>query len=247
MKIIADLHYYYYLGKDKDLFNKVADQPITPTLYNVLELSTTQNTHKIEDNVRDAHRTLIHFSGNMIVEPPFLYIAKHFCEIDFDVEKEYGSIFDFSSAIANGEKIDPDKIANFNAWAKDMRSNAVFIAGKINEELEVIRPNIKNKNEHRKKDTTQITLKLISSLVETASKGKCDLYDKDASQFELLIKTWDYFFKELELSKRKMKPNDVVDLLMLAYVNPGDKFWTNEDFWIEMIVKGGMEEYLFKI
>ena len=89
-------------------------------------------------------------------------------------------------------------------------------------------------------------MSLINNLVVNATKGGCDLLEKDLGCIELLVKTMDYFFKELELSQQKMKPNDLADLSMLAYVQPGDQFWTNEKQWVRMITNAGCGDYLFK-
>jgi hypothetical protein len=247
MKIIADTHIFYYLGLDPELFEKVSAEPISPNIYNILELSSTPNLIKIEDEVREAHRKLIHYNDHLILEPPFIYIAKMFCDVDFFAEKQFGDFFKFSSAIANGAKVDPHKIELYHAWAKDIRSNGDVAAEFANKKLEEIRPNIIDKKAHRKKDTIQVTLSLIRSLVIDASKGGCDVTEKDLSGIELLVRTMDFFFKELEVSQQKMKPNDLADLFMLAYVQPGDKFWTTEKQWIRMIADAGCEEYLFKI
>jgi hypothetical protein len=50
----------------------------------------------------------------------------------------------------------------------------------------------------------------------------------------------------MELSKMNMKPNDWFDLAILAYVRPGDKFWTEDNRLIQMIKEAGCEHYLYK-
>lgn len=65
-------------------------------------------------------------------------------------------------------------------------------------------------------------------------------------KIELLVLTMDIFFKTMELSKMNMKPNDWFDLAILAYVRPGDKFWTEDNRLIQMIKEAGCEHYLYK-
>lgn len=62
---------------------------------------------------------------------------------------------------------------------------------------------------------------------------------------ELLIKTLDHFFKTLETSGMKVQANDWYDFAILAYIQPGDKYWTREKRWINLIKDAGCEEYLY--
>ena len=41
------------------------------------------------------------------------------------------------------------------------------------------------------------------------------------------------------------KENDLNDLFILAYVRRGDKYWTKDQKWIDLIKEAGCEEYLF--
>ena len=44
----------------------------------------------------------------------------------------------------------------------------------------------------------------------------------------------------------KMVPNDWYDLTLLAYVEPGDKYWTKEGKWNQLIREAGCAAYLFE-
>ena len=44
----------------------------------------------------------------------------------------------------------------------------------------------------------------------------------------------------------KIKDNDWFDFSILAYVQPGDKYWTNDRKWLRLIKEAGCEEYLYE-
>ena len=50
---------------------------------------------------------MIHFSDNLIIEPQFQDIAKVSCGLQYRLDEHFGNCFEFSSAIANGKKINP--------------------------------------------------------------------------------------------------------------------------------------------
>ena len=65
-------------------------------------------------------------------------------------------------------------------------------------------------------------------------------------EYELLVLVLDKFSKELEIGERKWQRNDLFDLFNLAYVRRGDKYWTNEKKWINIIKAVGCEHYLYQ-
>jgi hypothetical protein len=50
----------------------------------------------------------------------------------------------------------------------------------------------------------------------------------------------------LETSKMKIQANDWFDFAMLAYVQPGDKYFTYEKRWNRLIEEAGCGDYLFQ-
>ena len=50
---------------------------------------------------------------------------------------------------------------------------------------------------------------------------------------------------DLETGAKIMKANDWMDLFQLIYVQPSEKYWTREKYWIEQISKAGMTKYLY--
>jgi hypothetical protein len=56
----------------------------------------------------------------------------------------------------------------------------------------------------------------------------------------------DAFFKDLETGARTIERNDWNDLFVLTYVKPGDKFWTKERKWKDLIKAAGCGHYLYE-
>lgn len=67
------------------------------------------------------------------------------------------------------------------------------------------------------------------------------------SYINALILVLDKLFKDLETGERKWQRNDLFDLFNLAYVRRGDKYWTNEKKWIDIIKAVGCEHYLYQL
>lgn len=246
MKIIADTNIWYYLGQDTDLSEKVKDEPISPTFVNIYELSKSDNILNNEELSRKAIQKLFAFKSNVIYEPPFIYVAQLHNDLEFDPMQEIGGWLEFTEKFAKGHEIEPSKRDEFKKEIDRIRDDLNSGADFFNEEAEKIRERIKNKKEHKQKDTHQITGGFLNFIVETITNKLYNLKGFDLSQIELLVRTLDHFFKTLETSKMKIKDNDWFDFSILAYVQPGDKYWTNDGRWVRLIKEAGCEEYLYE-
>ncbi len=60
-----------------------------------------------------------------------------------------------------------------------------------------------------------------------------------------MTKTLDVYFKTIETTKMKMQSNDWYDFSIMAYVQPGDKYWTHDKWWVRLIHEAGCEGYLY--
>ena len=110
----------------------------------------------------------------------------------------------------------------------------------LNSLIPEIKENIRKttgKNAHRKLDTEELIVELIKRMIEIAIKThdlkiSINWQSFQWDNYKLLTKTWDIYFKDLELNGRaKLQKNDWVDLLNLAYVMPDMKYWTFENKW----------------
>lgn len=246
MKIVADTHIWYYMGDDEDLFKRVKSCHIAPTYINIFELSKSENLIDKEEYSRAAIRKLFAFRQNAMLEPPFIYLAKMHNNFHYDAGKEVGHWLEFTEKFAQGESIELDKRAFFRQRVAEIRTDLITGSDFLNTEAERIRQKNIDKKQHKKIDTIDITARFINFCVEATTEKKYNIYGMDIKNIELLIKTLDHFFKTLETSKMKFQPNDWFDFAILAYVQPGDKFWTKEKRWINLIKDAGCSEYLFE-
>ncbi len=245
MKIVVDTNIWYGLGQENELFEIVKDKPLSPTFVNIHELSKTENLVDKEDLTRSAIQMLFRFQKYVIFEPPFIYLAKLHQKFDYNVEKEIGHWLNFTSKFAKGHSIDPEKKEKFKEQVEQMRDSFIEVSDFFNQEAEKTRNRIINKKSHRKIDTYQITGRFLNYCVEKSTNNECNLDNFEMDKVELLVKTLDFFFKTLETSKMKVQPNDWYDFTILAYVQPGDKYWTREKRWINLIKDAGCEKYLY--
>lgn len=247
MKIIADTNIWYYLGQDSNLFKKVERLQICPTWVNIVELSKTENVVEKEDLTRRAIQKMFHFRDNVIVDSPFIYLSKLKIREKHDEPDPFiSSCLSFTERFAQGDKIDPKKHTEYYDWINKHRENVISLCDWFNDKSNEIKNKI-NKKTHRKIDTFEITATFIHKIVELITQGKVNLIDFDFDQIDLFWRVLDFFFKELELSGMKMQPNDWFDFTQLAYVQPGDLFWTKEKRWIRIIEKAGLKDCLFVI
>lgn len=246
MKIIADTNIWYYLGQDPKLFDTVKDKPIVPNFVNIYELSKSHNIIDKEGLSRAAIQKMFAFKKHVIYEPPFTYILKLHNDIKFDPVKEIGVWLIFTEKIAKGHSISPDKKEEFRKKIETIQSHLDSVASFFNSEAEKIRNRITNKKEYKSKNTYQFTSDFLNFCVESTSQKKYNLEGFDLNKIELLVKTLDYFFKTLETSKMKIQTNDWFDFAILAYVQPGDKYWTKEKRWKRLISEAGCGEYLYE-
>lgn len=244
MKIIADANIWYGLGQDNDLFEKVKKEPIAPTFANIHELSKSENLIDKEELSRSAIQMLFKFQQNTIYEPPFIYLAKLKQEFKYDIVSEIGQWLDFTSKFAKGHSINPEKKEDFKQQILASRKSLEEVSMLFNEEAESIRKRILDKKAHKKIDTYQITAEFINFCVEQSTKGKVNIDGFELDNIELLVKTLDHFFKTLETSYMKVQANDWYDFAILAYVQPGDKYWTREKRWQNLINDAGCGHYL---
>lgn len=246
MKIIADTNIWYYLGQNKELFESIKGEPLAPNFLNIYELSKSDNLLKNEDSSREAIRMLFKFKNGVIYEPPFIYLAKLHQKYEFDVRNTIGPWLEFSSKFAQGHSIDGLQKDTFKQEIDSIREGFSKGAKVFNDEAPILRAQITNKKKHWEKDTIQTTSEFLNYCVQETTKMECSLNGFDLNKIELLLKTLDHFFKTLEISKMKMEPNDWVDLAILAYIQPEDKFWTREKKWIRLIKEVGLENYLYQ-
>ncbi|GAJ07797.1 unnamed protein product, partial [marine sediment metagenome] len=109
-----------------------------------------------------------------------------------------------------------------------------------------IRKKITDKKKHKEEDTIHLNRNLISLFVSSQTNDNGLPNDFEWNKIELFEHTLKQYFMELETTDMKVQPNDWYDLFQLIYVQPGDKIWTRENRWKNLIIKAGMEKYLYE-
>jgi hypothetical protein len=130
-------------------------------------------------------------------------------------------------------------------WASKKKANYAETSLLVNQQAVEIRKNIEDKAKHKQIDTTQIIAGFINFCVGIATEKKCSIQSLKLQEIELILKTLGQFFLMIELTSMKMQPNDWEDFAILGYLRPGDKYWTKENRWIEIINQAGCNNYLF--
>jgi hypothetical protein len=247
-KIILDTMIWYLLGRDQNVFEDVKKMNISPNYINILELCNTRNLINIEDSVRNAIRKLFRFQEYAIFEPPFLYVVnKH---DDYVINNFMFKMLKFTEVIAEGDRIDETKHSEFYEHIRNYHDGSIKASQFFNEKVKDVRAQIKDKKDkdkYRRINSIPRTKEFISSFIKNSTNNKYSIDNVDLNQIELLIKTIDKFFQKMVLDKNmKMEAIDWCDLSILAYVGPGDKFWTKEGRLAQMIKEAGCERYLYE-
>lgn len=164
---------------------------------------------------------MMRMSAKKIYDPPIIYLKKmDKDDFKYNSTKKHIDILHLTMAIANGQEVNE---TNFKSYKKSRDKVFIDLCEIINEESEKIRKNTNKSSE--KLDTKSINRDFISFLVKSQT-GTYLSNEFDWSQIELFEGVLSLFFKELEMTKAKIKPNDIYDLFILIYVQPNDKFWS---------------------
>jgi ribosomal small subunit protein bTHX len=245
-RVIADTNIWYKLGDNQELFDKVKET-IYPVYNNLWELSATGRLYSAPEKVRNAIRKIMLCSKRMIIEEPLTYLIKQ-SNKDFHAEISPLTISmkNFTREIANGCYLQENQKDIFYKFISDIKKDLDEIKSDFNETALICKEKIKDLKKHRKQETWQGTVRFINFLAKGATGGKFNIEKLPLSDYELLILVIDNYFKKLETGDIKWQRNDLFDLFNLAYVRKGDKYWTEEKKWINIIKEINCEHYLYK-
>ena len=247
MEIICDTHIWYNLGRGMIDNSKIKENDIlVATHLSIYELCFTENYLGNFEDTQNAVRAMFKYSAkNAIFEPPFAYLKvvsdRNYV---YDIH-QHSNIFKFSEKIAQGYSI--EKTEEFASEVKARKHELEEMTNFCNECVQnQIKPNIKNKENHRKENSILLNRQLINQLVAMQTKSDGLSVDFDWKRIELFEQVLKLYFNELETGAKMAKPNDWFDLFLLLYVNPNRKIWTREGYWKQLIKQAGFEEYLYE-
>jgi hypothetical protein len=246
MKIIADTNIWYELGENDELFKSVKQEPICPTFANIYELSKSHNHINDPELIRSAIQKMFHFRYNVIYDSPFIYLAKLNQSFKNKPMEEIMNLLNFTEIIANGRKLTSDEQKQFKIEIDELQKTLSHATKLYNDQAEEIQGRIR-KSAYKKTDTVMISAGFIDQSVRAVTKNQCSIEGFTIEKFALLAITLDQFFRTLVMSPMRIEDNDWYDLAQLAYVQPGDKYWTKEIRWKSLIKQGNQDSYLYEL
>ncbi|MEH6537749.1 MAG: hypothetical protein V7719_15215 [Psychroserpens sp.] len=197
------------------------NSPLTLSFINIDEIAKSNLILSHIGKSRIVIQRMMQMSAMKIYDPPIIYLKKMDIDgFEYNFLEKHIDILHLTKAIANGLEINE---TNFKFYKNSREKVFIDLCNLINEESEKIRKNTNKSSD--KLDTKTINRDFISFLV----KSQTGMYlsdNFDWSQIELFEGVLNLFFKELEITKTKIKPNDIYDLFILIYVQPNDKFWS---------------------
>lgn len=244
-RIIADTNIWYELGRDGLLFDRVKNQ-LTPIYNNLWEMSNTGLLHRRPGMVRNGIRKNMLCSKRMIITEPLKYLIKRGNK-KFHVEMRIYTkqMLLFTQRIANGCYIDEKQKDEFHKYIEQTKQQLEQIKDSFNSTALECKSKIKNYPKHRKIETWFLIVIYLDFMARQATNGEFNLKKLPLREYELLIFVMDKFFKKLETGETKWQRNDLFDIFNLAYVRRGDRYWTKEKRWIDIIKEVGCEQYLY--
>ena len=248
MKIVTDTNIWYLLEKHPDALEALSEVPLAVNFINLLELARTQAlAGERRKDIARVIRILFNYNFALIELQPLVYIAR----LCFGVEPVVNAphwVFEATERLASGETIRADAATEFRKLGKDSEEGlrATFCAP-IHASIERIQTLSLNES-----DLTYATVRLAIEIIENQLKFNSGLNQEfrlendSIEKIELMINVFSLFLRRLvERPGKKCHPHDFYDIFILAYVQPGDLFWTREIQLIEMVNTAKAEEFLY--
>lgn len=247
-RIVADTNIWYYLGNNEPLFLDIKGQ-LTPTYVSLWELCNTGVLKNDPLRVQNACKRVLEAKKNMIYEQPLKYLIRSCNKRKFkpNTIREIYRLLEFSSRVARGATIAMDKKDEFYQYILENKQGLKDIKVSMDELALACKSKIKDKAKHRKAYSIPNIIDYLNFLAKQATNNKYNLKKLPLQNYELLICVMDLFYKKLETGSIVWNENDLNDLFILAYVRRGDKYWTKDQKWIDLIKEAGCEDYLYKI
>lgn len=246
-EVICDTNVWYNIANGRITPEKHPDILLHPTWVNLIELSRTPWLVGAPDQiqlVQSVISALHKYNGGILKDDPLEYIIKKQHPSYSRDDREFKAILHGFETLMKADVSKPlddviiKKMAqSIDRWKCGLDQSAKQINDVL---LPGIRKNIKEttgKKAHRLEQSIPIYFDLINVFVRDYTKGEIalDVATYPWKEIEFFIRVWDNFFKELEVSQQKFKPNDWLDLLNLAYASPGLKYSTDDGPWVRLI------------
>ena len=248
MKIVTDTNIWYLLEKHPNALEALSAAPLAVNFINLLELARTQAlAGERKDYIARVIRILFNYNSALIELQPLDYIARLCFGVD-PVDNAPHWAFEMTARLASGETIRADAATEFRKLGTDSEEGlrATF-CGPIHASIERIKKLSLNDSD-LSYATVSLAIEIVENLLKSNSGSNQEFHLENDSleKLELMINVFSLFLRRLvERPGKKCTPHDFYDIFILAYVQPGDLFWTRETQLIEMITIAGAEESLY--
>jgi hypothetical protein len=243
MEIICDTNIWYAIGNS---FVLKDDNKLVVTFNSIDEFSRTEKLLDKPDHTMRAVQKMFKYSRNHAIFPPPLYYLLWLGDNNFSYQLNTRdlNILGFTELIARGHEVKPDKQDIYRQFCQERKAELKTAASLFSEFVHEINENAKAKKIPFTLESKEGIRLLISKFVQ-GETGKTLPVNFNWSHIDLFESVFHVFYDKLEKGSMTMTSNDWYDLLLLVYVQPDRKVWTNEGKWIDIIKSIGRENYLY--
>lgn len=271
-KLIIDNSVWFSLGRgiqnDNIKFIKKIEMSKVLSGVNIAEIILSEGYFEKTKDLNERLNLIkacIKYSDERIFDDPLCYLLGVY---DDESRKDYTSYYNDLCEIYSStynRKMIPQRLPNHNdeqlklkklEASRKKEEMTAFIIEPLNKSItEILRKKIDFKKEVKEEIVfNHFKNQIIEFFQEFASLGKKSrgweqdkLYQIDEKRSELILEVTTLSFIDRLKSRKLYTKNDIYDILQLAYVVPGDLFWTKEKQWIEIIEsKESLKKYLFR-
>lgn len=244
MKVICDTNVWYDLADGKYDLEKVASWTLCATYVNISELSKTQNYIDRIDVVREALRQIFKRKADINFYNPLEHIIK-LQEASYPINwNQLTPMLQFTEQVMRGHVVTQGMEEIANAFFNDFKRELVEMTNVVNADLEQHRANSDRALLSEKENFVELNKRRIETFVTSFLPSFKFNNGFDWSQLELFHATLGMWIQDLLANKKMIRANDWNDLFILAYVQPGIKYWTAEKKWNRLILESGLGHYL---
>jgi hypothetical protein len=257
MEIICDTNIWYNLGNGTLKNDQLTKTSLVATFYNFEELITSPNISTDFQKVRSAAKAIVNHSSKQMLENAFLYMARIIDPLFEDKRYSYnlgvrnwGEIRSIA-ALDDSFQLTPEFIKEYQKNIQNRIGQGETVATIENQFAQSVKSHSKKlwkeRPEKYYKERFRGILLELNDYLKMFSDDKINLQNKNIKNFELFLTAFLQLSRNAEIAKWKIQPNDTYDLYNLIYVKPGDKYFTMEKRWINLITEVGLSHYLFII
>ena len=242
--VICDSNIFYHIASGKFSVPNaelIAPRTVVYELINKRQLATNPEQHRL------VLKGLIESAEVCYHLDPFLHIAD-VLGLEITSDRLIASINDFTEAFnaledfVTGDAIDGSKIIEFYTWIDSNSKPGESLIAAINSHVVSIKSCTKIDRTRHLADTHTLISRLLSE------KTGIDILSKDIDwkRIELFVHVTDLYLYELSRKSRKAVFTDLTDWFNLAYIQPGEMYWTDDHRWLHLVQHSGMGPYLYQ-